>query len=399
MKENKHMKKTILFFILGISICKSLAQVNFSLQTSGTVQNLKGVDFLPNSNQGWAVGTGGVILTTTDGLNWTAQSSGVTATLEDVTLEKTLAGITFGWACGSSGTLLGTSDAGQTWEIQSQGAPIVLYGIEFFDFSNGVTVGSTANATTQNGGNLWTPAMTTTTLYSVDFISATTGWACGDNGLILKTTDGGVNWSNQTSGTTLDLWGIHFINANEGWASGISGTILHTTNGGVTWTAQTSNTANLIYEIEFFDAMNGWASGHSGTILHTTDGGVTWNFFHSGNTGSSAAFESIALKSGNEGWAVGSGGTIIHFIDESSSASLKEKTKVDLIQVYPNPVKDILSIDWQEEIESIEIYSEIGQLVQTESTKSFSVDNLQTGIYFLQTTTQNGKSITRFVKE
>ncbi|MCK7516545.1 MAG: hypothetical protein MZV64_01870 [Ignavibacteriales bacterium] len=29
------------------------------------------------------------------------------------------------------------------------------------------------------------------------------GWAAGDDGIILKTSDGGYNWSNQNSGKTL----------------------------------------------------------------------------------------------------------------------------------------------------------------------------------------------------
>ncbi len=45
------------------------------------------------------------------------------------------------------------------------------------------------------------------TLYSVKYISATVGWAVGDLGTILKTTDGGTTWSSQTSGTTNNLWG------------------------------------------------------------------------------------------------------------------------------------------------------------------------------------------------
>ena len=39
-------------------------------------------------------------------------------------------------------------------------------------------------------------------LSNVKFISTTVGWAVGDYGTIIKTTDGGTNWTPQTSGTT-----------------------------------------------------------------------------------------------------------------------------------------------------------------------------------------------------
>ena len=39
-------------------------------------------------------------------------------------------------------------------------------------------------------------------LTSVKFINTTTGWAVGIEGTILRTTNGGTNWTSQTSGTT-----------------------------------------------------------------------------------------------------------------------------------------------------------------------------------------------------
>ncbi len=39
---------------------------------------------------------------------------------------------------------------------------------------------------------------TTQNLYDVNFINNTYGWAVGDFGTILKTTNGGLNWFNLT---------------------------------------------------------------------------------------------------------------------------------------------------------------------------------------------------------
>jgi len=48
----------------------------------------------------------------------------------------------------------------------------------------------------------------------------------GDNGIIIRTTDGGNYWTKQSSGITLRLSGVEFINENLGIAVGESGTIL-----------------------------------------------------------------------------------------------------------------------------------------------------------------------------
>lgn len=46
------------------------------------------------------------------------------------------------------------------------------------------------------------------------------GWATGYSGKILNTTNGGTNWSSQSSETTNDLYSLSFINSSTGWAVG-----------------------------------------------------------------------------------------------------------------------------------------------------------------------------------
>ena len=80
-----------------------------------------------------------------------------------------------------------------------------------------------------------------TNLNDIQMLDETTGFICGNNGVILKTTDGGANWIRQTTGTTATLNDILFLDYNVGYAVGASGTILKTTNGGADW--------NLIYTL------------------------------------------------------------------------------------------------------------------------------------------------------
>ena len=51
--------------------------------------------------------------------------------------------------------------------------------------------------------------------------------------------------------TPYDLAGVDMISETEGWAVGEAGTILHTTDGGVTWTEQASGTVEALHAVKF----------------------------------------------------------------------------------------------------------------------------------------------------
>ena len=52
-----------------------------------------------------------------------------------------------------------------------------------------------------------------------------------------------AQWYQQNSGTGADLYAVSFSDEDHGWAAGASSTILRTTNGGTNWTIQ--NSANV----------------------------------------------------------------------------------------------------------------------------------------------------------
>ena len=71
-------------------------------------------------------------------------------------------------------------------------------------------------------------------LNSVYFTSADTGYAVGEL-VILKTTDGGINWVPKTSGASYTGHNsVFFINSNYGFAVGIWN-IIKTIDGGNNW--------------------------------------------------------------------------------------------------------------------------------------------------------------------
>jgi photosystem II stability/assembly factor-like uncharacterized protein len=78
----------------------------------------------------------------------------------------------------------------------------------------------------------------------------------------------------------IKLLDVSFVNANVGWAAGEAGTIIRTTNGGAAWTAQLGgdpqNKAAKVRLIRFVDERHGWAVqgiwGTSEKLLHTPEG-------------------------------------------------------------------------------------------------------------------------------
>ena len=64
-------------------------------------------------------------------------------------------------------------------------------------------------------------------------------------GKIFKTTNGGTTWTIQWSGTTNYLHSVYFTNANSGYTVGDDGTILKTTDGGTVGIYEKQKTSNL----------------------------------------------------------------------------------------------------------------------------------------------------------
>lgn len=71
--------------------------------------------------------------------------------------------------------------------------------------------------------------------------------------------------------------------------------------------------------------------------------------------------------------------------------------------LYPNPVKDVLNIQSKNgmEIQSVEIYNVLGQVVIAvpNATQSIDVSSLETGSYFIKMNTERGSATSKFIKE
>jgi photosystem II stability/assembly factor-like uncharacterized protein len=178
-------------------------------------------------------------------------------------------------AVGDNGLVFRSSNSGDVWAQYTYGSDNLkcVYAINddvWIASSNGKVYktfkGSSPLSSIQTG--------TTNTFNSVFFVNSSTGFVCGDGGVVYKTVNGGNNWTSSSSGiSATKLNGIHFSDANNGTVVGDGGIIYVTNNGGSGWTAQTSGTTRNLLKVRTFS--NGAiAVGEWGTLL--TRNGVNW---------------------------------------------------------------------------------------------------------------------------
>ncbi len=129
------------------------------------------------------------------------------------------------------------------------------------------------------------------TLIDCYFSSPTTGIVVGGVGPfggttragVFRTTNGGMTWQTQHVGSRQGewCWKITFPSANVGYVS-VEGQeqaqqmVLKTTDGGITWTELLTVTNVDMQGIGFIDDTTGWVGGWEGTTSKTTDGGLSW---------------------------------------------------------------------------------------------------------------------------
>ncbi len=97
----------------------------------------------------------------------------------------------------------------------------------------------------------------------------------GDEGIIMKTVNGGSTWTSLSSGTSDDFYSVSFLNADKGYVVAWEGDILKTLDGGLNWINDSSGTRNPLYSVFFTDSTTGYVVGDGGTILKMGNGGTT----------------------------------------------------------------------------------------------------------------------------
>ncbi len=105
---------------------------------------------------------------------------------------------------------------------------------------------------------------------------AGTGWAVGDLGALIKSTDGGTSWTVSETNTTTPILKVRSYDGQIVIASGFGGLILRSTDGGETFTQVTSNVTGDLWGLQMINDTLGWACGNANSLIKTADGGQTW---------------------------------------------------------------------------------------------------------------------------
>ncbi len=197
---------------------------------------------------------------------------------------------TTGYVVGYSSTILKTTD---NWATLT---PVIT---DFSDYFEGIGFNAAGNLIascwkgdmlrSQDSGLTWSErTVPINFIYGTSVVDNNTWYMVGDVGYIMKTTDGGSNFTRLTVTTGnaaapyeySRFYATYFKNALEGWVTGkTAGKIYHTLDGGATWSFfQVPGVAasKSYYKLQFINDTIGYAIGPDTYNAKTNDGGLTW---------------------------------------------------------------------------------------------------------------------------
>ena len=301
-----------------------------------------------------------------------------------------------GWASGYPSVILRTTDGGNSWARTYYNSLYYINSIRFTSDSIGWACNYISGKIlySNDGGLNWVEKTLPVNKYftKIFFTSIDTAYLMGEDGNILKTTNGGNTWiSRNIAGQYVN--DIFFTDSYHGWAVGYQ-FISKTTNGGINWS--TTPITFMAGACSMIDELRGWIIGEEGEMMYTLDGGNHWNLSYQITNNSLSDLCFI----GDDGWIVGGWGTILHttnggvtFVEEENY--FQPKTFL-LQQNYPNPFNPSTSIQYaisSRQFVTLKVYDLLGKEVATlvneeKPAGSYNVEfrmqnlELSSGIYF-----------------
>ena len=241
-------------------------------------------DILWDGNRYTAVGSSGVILTSSDGVNWSSQSIDVLHQLYGITWNGSTTNPQY-VISGDRGLLI-TSPDGNTWTFRNTGVRAeALFSVAWSPgLSLYVTVGANGVLLTSPDGITWTRqnsgtgAMLRRVVWSDDLQQFV---AVGSSGLVITSVDG-VTWTiRYQDEPSLILRGLVWNAVRQEYVTvGTGGTVL-TSKNGFTWRTPTNlnpdpTTQQTLYAIAWDGTNNQYVSVGSNGFLMTSPDAETW---------------------------------------------------------------------------------------------------------------------------
>lgn len=269
--------------------------MQWQLLTSGSNPNSDLVlDVTRRGAKVWASLSSNVVLRSEDdGANWTAVTaglSGVSYTALD--FFDATRGYAVGRRNGSIPTTAWTQDGGLTWNATYWPGLYSFTDVDALSANVAVACADNGLWRTLNGGLAWSFLQTTplSGFFGADFIDASRGWAVGYD--VMKTVNGGQTWSHVFTPAT-PLRAVSFADDLHGWTVGDNGVILATVDGGVNWNQQSVvGGAPSLFTVEATTPNVVWITGADGFVARSSDGGASWTSDGPAGIGVSASYGS-----------------------------------------------------------------------------------------------------------
>ena len=146
-----------------------------------------------------------------------------------------------------------------------------------------------------------------TQITTLQFVDAQHGFALGEFGLVLATSDAGTTWTVQPKiAGDYYPYAAFFSSRTEGVVSGLAGVMLATHDGGRTWQREPNETGVPLYRL-FAHRQDVWAAGANGTLARHGNG--AWQAVTHGDATPAPLF---AAASTGTAVVVGGPGGLLH---------------------------------------------------------------------------------------
>lgn len=365
--------------------------------------------------EGFAFGPSRILRTVDSGATWETVTANIqTAIACDGISSGSFVNSTTGWVVGyqlqttdnAKTFIYRTTDGGATWTKQrSAPEPSAQWlghpysAIHFSDVNNGVVVGKGIIERTTDGGATWSAPVklkeqpaNNDWFGNVFFLNKNVGWVVGYGSFILHTSDGGATWSTQHvdsatyNGAIVNkdfyyLYSIHFADAMNGVAAANNGHYLYTSDGGATWLPKSTGAVNDNIGIYMITDKLLWQVGGNycddrgcfigRSLLYSTNGGVSWDALADPELGPNEMgpqYRDVRFITPRLGFVTNDDGRIFRIRDTSAILSSVDDNESGEyhVAIYPNPTRDLLTIDAGGKAGSIGIFDMMGRSVHTE---------------------------------
>jgi len=211
-----------------------------------------------------------------------------------------------------------------------------------------------------------------------------------DSGAIYRSTNGGMDWEQVHSSTVTGFSDVEFQTAEIGVATRNDGVILRTTDGGDTWTEATVILSGefVLTSVVFRNDGLGFASayradGSEGIILSSSDGGASWGFNYStaGMNGARRIYD-LYFFDNEHGYASA------HWKPLVTQGLVTAMPQQDAIrfEIFPNPSSDVVIVRTMEEASlPMELIDAMGRVVLRTSTSgretTIDLSGVKPGLY------------------